>query len=317
VTRCVRRWLAGLFGAAWLLLTVGAAAHELSMAELEIRQATPGEFVWQWTARSGADDRLRPQWPDGCAEDAGVVRCARGLDGRLGMEGVGQRASAVIVRIHWLDGQRSVHTISAGQPSVRLYGAADDARGLGEIATAYGVLGVEHILSGFDHLLFVLGLLFLVGFERRLVWTITAFTAAHSVTLVLSSLGWLRLSPPPVEATIALSILLVAGEALNREPTLTRRWPAAVAFLFGLVHGLGFAGALEQVGLPERHLSVALLTFNLGVEAGQLAVVLAAWLVVRLLGRRPALAPMRTAALYAMGGQAGYWSIGRIAAIVA
>ena len=116
-------------------------------------------------------------------------------------------------------------------------------------------------------------MLFLVGFNRRLVATITAFTLAHSLTLALSALGWLTLRSPPVEATIALSIVLVAGEALHRRPTLSRRWPALVAFLFGLVHGLGFAGALKEIGLPEHHLPLALLTFNVGVELGQLAVV--------------------------------------------
>src|SRR6185369_5960648 len=124
-------------------------------------------------------------------------------------------------------------------------------------------------------------LLFLVGFNRRLVTTITAFTLAHSFTLALSALGWLTLRSPPVEATIALSIMLVAGEALHKQATLARRWPALVAFLFGLVHGLGFAGALKEIGLPENHLSVALLTFNVGVEMGQLLVVGLAYLVYR------------------------------------
>jgi len=170
---------------------------------------------------------------------------------------------------------------------VRLYGSADDRRGMGEIASAYTVLGVEHILSGYDHLMFVFALLFLVGFNQRLVWTITAFTAAHSVTLALAALGWLVLRSPPVEATIALSIVLVAGEALHTKATLARRWPALVAFLFGLVHGLGFAGALKDIGLPQYHLPVALLTFNVGVELGQLLVVGLAYAAWRALAGRP------------------------------
>jgi len=112
---------------------------------------------------------------------------------------------------------------------------------MSEIASAYTVLGIEHILTGFDHLLFVIALLFLVGFNRRLLLTITAFTLAHSCTLALSALGWFTLRSPPVEATIALSIVLVAAEGLHKQPTFSRRWPALVAFLFGLVHGLGFA----------------------------------------------------------------------------
>jgi hydrogenase/urease accessory protein HupE len=181
-----------------------------------------------------------------------------------------------------------------------------------EIGRAYVVLGIEHILSGVDHLLFVIALLFLVGFRRRLVGTITAFTLAHSLTLACSVLGWIALRPAPVEAVIAMSIVLVACEALRERETLARRMPALVSFLFGLVHGLGFAGALNSIGLPQSHLPVALLTFNLGVEIGQLMTVLAAYALVRLpwSGR---LARARTPALYAIGAIAAYWSWSRIA----
>ncbi len=178
------------------------------------------------------------------------------------------------------------------------------------------MLGVEHILSGYDHLAFVLALLFLVGFNKRLLFTITAFTAAHSLTLALSALGLLTLRPPPVEATIALSIMLVAGEALHKEMTLSKRWPAVVAFLFGLVHGLGFAGALKEIGLPQKHLSVALLTFNVGVELGQLLVVAISFAIYRALSRAPQFVAARTPALYAIGAVAAYWSIERIAGML-
>lgn len=200
---------------------------------------------------------------------------------------------------------------------MQLHGSADDRRGWSEIASAYALLGVEHILSGFDHLLFVIGLLFLVGFHRRLVWTITAFTAAHSLTLASAALGWLTLRPAPVEACIALSIVLVAAESLRSGQTLARRLPAMVAFVFGLVHGLGFAGALQEIGLPQNHLVVALLTFNLGVEAGQLLVVGCAWVVVLLAGRLPWAARLRRPTVYAIGSVAAYWSWLRVAAILA
>ena len=186
---------------------------------------------------------------------------------------------------------------------------------MGEIASAYTVLGVEHILTGIDHQFFVIGLLFLVGFNRRLVWTITAFTVAHSLTLACSAMGWLELRSAPVEATIALSIVLVAGEALHQQQTLARRWPALVAFLFGLVHGLGFAGALREIGLPENHLLAALLTFNIGVEIGQLLIVTAAWLLWRLISHWPKVALARTAVLYGIGTVAAYWSWERAVAI--
>ncbi len=262
---------------------------------------------------------LAPAWPEGCTAEGLNLHCGKsGLTGTLTMDGVGRQYSAALVKVFWIDGQTSVYTLTAGQPSVQLFGSAQDRRGMGEIARAYTLLGVEHILAGIDHLMFVIGLLFLVGFRRQLLWTITAFTAAHSLTLGMSALGWLQLRPPPVEATIALSIVLVACEALKpskgRE-TLARRWPALVAFLFGLVHGLGFAGALREIGLPENHLLVALLTFNVGVEIGQLMTVGACWALWRVSRRWPWTGRLRTALLYLIGSAAAYWSWLRIAAI--
>ncbi|HKA44043.1 MAG TPA: HupE/UreJ family protein [Burkholderiales bacterium] len=298
-----------------------AAAHEMTMAEMEVRQLSRSEFLWQWTASGSrpASQELTPVWPEGCSteSESTYLRCGEaGLRGTMAVDGVGKRYSAAMVKVFWLDGQTRVYTITSAQPRVRLYGSADDKRGMGEIAAAYTVLGVEHILSGVDHLMFVLALLFLVGFNRPLVWTITAFTAAHSLTLALSALGWLTLRSPPVEATIALSIVLVAGEALHKQPTLSRRWPALVAFLFGLVHGLGFAGALKEIGLPQNHLSIALLTFNVGVEVGQLLVVGVAYGIYRALAVAPKFAIARSPALYAIGSVAAYWSIARIVGIL-
>jgi hypothetical protein len=326
--KALAKALARVAALAWLaatgLVALPAAAHEMSMAEMEMRQASPTDFVWNWGAGNRTGETvLRPRWPAGCNDDNGVLRCGPdGLTGRLGMDGVGDKFSAVLLRVHWLDGGTRVYTLTKGQPEVTVYGSADDQRGMGEIARAYGLLGVEHILGGIDHLLFVLGLLFLVGFNRRLVGVITAFTAAHSLTLALSALGLLTLRPPPVEAVIALSIMLVAKEALHDRPTLARQWPALVALLFGLVHGLGFAGALKEIGLPENHLAVALLTFNLGVEAGQLMVVAAAGLLMWALNRwAPAdgvwVPRSRVAALYAIGGLAAFWTLERASAIVA
>lgn len=305
--------------AAAMLSASFASAHEMSMAEMELREVARGEFLWQWTASGTrpAAEVLTPVWPEGCRAEANALHCgAAGMRGTLSMEGAGKRYSAVMVKVFWLGGESRVYTITAGQPEVRLYGSAEDDRGMGEIAWAYTLLGVEHILTGFDHLAFVLALLFLVGFRRRLVLTITAFTLAHSLTLASSALGWLTLRGPPVEATIALSIMLVAGEALRDRQTLSRRWPALVAFLFGLVHGLGFAGALKEIGLPQNHLSVALLTFNVGVELGQLAVVGLAYAVYRTIAKWPRSGVMREPALYAIGSVAAYWAVGRIVSIV-
>ena len=301
-----------------LLAANYAQAHEMTMAEMELRETRPGEFLWQWGA-SGARpvaDELTPSWPDGCQSEENMLRCGdAGLSGVLSIDGVGERYSAALVKVFWRDGQSRVYTLTRRQPTVHLYGSADDRRGMGEIARAYLVLGVEHILSGVDHLLFVAALLFLVGFKRKLVWTITAFTLAHSLTLASAALGWLTLRSAPVEATIALSIVLVASEALQPRETLARRLPAVVAFLFGLVHGLGFAGALSEIGLPQNHLATALLTFNVGVELGQLMAVALVWAVWRVVRNWRLAELSRVPLLYGIGALAAFWSLQRVTAI--
>lgn len=302
------------------LLPAVAPAHELSIAELNLRERIPGEFQWHWgTGGIGRQPReeLNLRWPDGCTVDLDRIDCPQGMDGMVDVEGLGNVYSALLLKVTWLDRNTRVYTLTTRQPSVRLYGTSEDNRGVGEIASAYTVLGVEHILGGIDHLLFVVCLLFLVGFNRRLVWTITAFTAAHSLTLIASALGWLVLRGPPVEAVIAGSIVLMAAEAVKREDTLTTRIPALVAFGFGLLHGMGFAGALAEIGLPEKHLLLALLTFNVGVELGQLLTVAVAFALTRLArARLPALAARVPApALYAIGALAAFWTVERTAAV--
>ena len=307
--------------ASFLLLALAAnyaQSHEMTMAEMELRETRPGEFLWQWGASGSRPvaDELAPSWPDGCRSEGNMLRCGdAGLTGVLSIGGVGERYSAALVKVFWRDGQSRVYTLTESQPTVHLYGSADDRRGMVEIARAYLLLGVEHILGGIDHLLFVAALLFLVGFQRRLVWTITAFTLAHSLTLACAALGWLTLRSAPVEATIALSIVLVASEALQPRETLARRFPAMVAFLFGLVHGLGFAGALSEIGLPQNHLATALLTFNAGVELGQLMAVGLVWAIWRVV-RNWRLAELgRVPMLYGIGAVAAFWSLQRVTAI--
>lgn len=319
--RAAAAWLAlGWLAVVMVLGAAPAHAHEMSMAELELREFSKGEFTWAWgqsgkASRSIADD-LTVVWPEGCAVLAQSLKCGpAGLVGNVSVDGVGKAYSAALLRVNWRDGQARVYTITAAQPKVYLYGAAEDHRSLRDIVLAYTVLGVEHILSGIDHLFFVFGLLFLVGFNRRLVGTITAFTVAHSLTLASGALGWLTLRSAPVEATIALSIMLVASEALRSRETLARRWPALVAFVFGLVHGLGFAGALKDIGLPQDHLIPALLTFNLGVEMGQLLVVGLVWGIARFLSRFQWFGALRTPLLYGLGAMAGFWSLQRLIAI--
>jgi hypothetical protein len=296
-----------------------ARAHEMSMAELEIRQFSQGDFQWQWVATGNkpASQLLEIVWPDGCRASENQLNCGEaGLKGKLTVEGVGKSYSAAIVRVLWQDGELRTYTLTGAQPSVQLFGSSVDNRSMFEIGRAYLLLGIDHILRGYDHLLFVAGLLFLVGFRNKLILTITAFTVAHSLTLVSAALGWITLRSAPVEAAIALSIVLVASEALNNRETLSRRFPALVAFIFGLVHGLGFAGALQEIGLPQQHLVAALLSFNIGVEAGQLLAVGAAWLLVLLTKNMLWAQRLRVPALYTIGAFAMYWMIERTTAII-
>jgi hydrogenase/urease accessory protein HupE len=193
-------------------------------------------------------------------------------------------------------------------------------RALQPVVVDYTELGIEHILTGFDHLLFVVALVFLVRGRGQLLATITAFTVAHSLSLAATVLGLVHVPSPPVEASIALSIVLVCAECLRGDhlehASLTRRAPWAVAFAFGLLHGLGFASALLELGVPEQHLPAALFCFNVGVELGQLAVV-AVVIGLRRLATRLRINRdwMRSVLVYAMGSLAAYWSIDRIGAV--
>ena len=215
-----------------------------------------------------------------------VLRCGEaGLSGVLSIEGVGERYSAAMVKVFWRDGQSRVYTLTERQPTVQLYGSADDKRGMGEIARAYLVLGVEHILSGIDHLLFVAALLFLVGFQRKLVWTITAFTLAHSLTLASAALGLAHAAfaagGGDDRAVHRAGRRRSAAASAKRWRAACRRWSRSCS---DWCTDWGSRARSADIGLPQNHLATALLTFNVGVEIGQLlavAVVWAVWRVVR------------------------------------
>jgi hydrogenase/urease accessory protein HupE len=239
------------------------------------------------------------------------------------IEGLSATRTDVLARLERADGTSQTVRLTPEQASF-VVAAAPSAL---EVSKTYFVLGVEHILLGVDHLLFVLGLLFLVGSWKQLVGTVTAFTVAHSITLAGATLGWVHAPQAPIEATIALSVMFVAAEILHRaqgHSGLAARAPWVVAFVFGLLHGFGFSGALREVGLPETDIPLALLFFNLGVEVGQLlfvgAVVLLLSALTRLL-RRPGQTergPWHTEALirvpvaYAIGSVAAFWTVQRV-----
>lgn len=301
-------------------------------AYLELREAGADRYDVMWKVPAQGDMRLAVQvkFPADVAQltppqgmfvgDAFVERWQVSRPGgftgaRIGIEGIANGVTDVIVRVERQDGTSQMERLLPGDPQF----IVEAPTGTGAVAWSYLVLGVEHILGGVDHLLFVLALLLIVRGGKRIIATITAFTLAHSVTLVAATLGWVHVPGPPVEAMIALSIVFVAAEivhGLRGKPGLTARAPWIVAFTFGLLHGFGFAGALAEVGLPQKAIPVALLMFNVGVELGQLIFVALALSATMLLKRLP-LPPsswMPYAAPYAIGTVAMYWAIERVGA---
>ena len=231
----------------------------------------------------------------------------------IGIEGLQTTLTDVLVRVSFADGITHTQVLRPNRTAFTVEGAPSRWA----VSVDYFRLGVEHILGGIDHLLFVLALLLIVDGTRRLVATVTAFTVSHSLTLAGATLGLVHVSQQPVEAVIALSILFVAGEILHvrqgREG-VTRRWPWVVAFSFGLLHGFGFAGALTEVGLPQKDIPLALLTFNIGVEAGQVFFIFVVLVVIRASRTMMAVPPrwVLPTTAYGIGGLSAFWLLERV-----
>jgi hydrogenase/urease accessory protein HupE len=330
----IRQLLLGLFSALTAYLPHHAQAHEVRPGYLELEQTAAETWRVLWKVPAQGDMRLsiHPRFPDACvfvsqpiafqANNAYIERtamtCRGGLVGRaIGINGLSATLTDVLVRSVRADGSVQVARLSPSTP-----GFVFEARPHSlAVAGAYTLLGVEHILRGIDHLLFVLGLMLIVRNKWLLVKTITAFTIAHSISLAASTLGWIQLAQPPVEAVIALSILFLASELAKQHrghAGLVERYPWVVAFTFGLLHGFGFAGALREVGLPESDIPLALFTFNIGVEIGQLLfvglVVVAFAAMHRLLIRLPRW--MHAIPAYAIGTMATFWWLQRMAPLL-
>ncbi len=317
----------------------GAHAHEVRPGYLQVQESSEDKFDVTWKVPANGEYRLSlyarlPSECTGAPEQGSFAggafierwqaKCPGGLVGRtISIEGLSATRTDVLARVERLDGTTQTVRLTPDRASFEVTAAPDRL----EVARTYFVLGVEHILSGVDHLLFVLGLLFLVGSWRRLVATVTAFTVAHSITLAAATLGWVHVPQAPIEATIALSVMFVAAEILrdaHGHPGLAKRAPWVVAFVFGLLHGFGFAGALQQVGLPEKDIPIALLFFNVGVEVGQLlfiaAVVAMLSVFTRLFRKRGATehgpwhseALIRTPVAYVVGSVAAFWVVQRV-----
>jgi hypothetical protein len=334
VSTGLRRWSLALLALVAACAATTVRADEFRPAYLQLTQvdAETWDVLWKIPAvDEGTVFRLSPSFPadtrivlpmrsafsTGTIVQRWRIQVPGGLqDKPIAFPGLSANRIDVLVRLVRADGSEQVVRVLPAQTEVIVEGSP----GPFEVAKTYTALGIHHILVGVDHLLFVLSLLLIVV-AGRLVATITAFTVAHSLTLGAATLGWVSIPGPPVEATIALSIMFLAMEILRvREGrvSLTARRPWLVAFTFGLLHGLGFAGALAEVGLPATSIPLALLCFNIGVEIGQLmfvaAVLLAMWLGRGLLRRLGASPPdwVGKATPYAIGGIAGFWLIERV-----
>lgn len=317
-----------------LLLLAGlpAWAHENLPASLLLTQTAANQFSASWRVpalKGGSALAITPRFPQECRVLSSTpplrtataqvseyqLQCRAGLtDARIEFSGLSASLLNTLVSVRYADGHSLSRVASPRQPQVLLQREQQAALAV----SGYFLIGIEHILGGLDHLLFVFCLVLLVRSRWGLVKTITAFTLAHSITLAAATLGYVRVPGLPVEATIALSILFLARELLRPADAASARPWWLLAFVFGLLHGLGFAGALSEVGLPQGQIPMALLLFNLGVEAGQLLFVAAVLALGAVLGRLPRgwWQPLRLVPACAVGALAGFWFVQRMALLL-
>ncbi len=308
----------------------GVNAHEVRPAYLEIKELETGQYnvLWKVPLKGNMKLKISPALPehfknvsppeiqmlyDAIVEQWQINSESGGFEEEtIRIEGLNTTITDVLVRLEFLDGRSYSRILRPSEPSF----IVPEKESTAQVAWTYLILGVEHILGGVDHLLFVLALLLLVKNKWLLLKTVTAFTIAHSITLASAALGFVQIPSAPVEAVIALSILFLASELAHGshgKERLTERYPWVVAFTFGLLHGFGFAGALSTIGLPRNEIPLALLQFNIGVEIGQLMFVAAVLLVIK--GMRcirfewPVWA--RQAPAYFIGSVAAFWCIQR------
>jgi hydrogenase/urease accessory protein HupE len=308
-------------------------ADEIRPGYLELKENSPDIFsvLWKVPAKGDRKLSLNAQLPENCKEKTQpnsqlvngayiqrwLVACEGGLlEKTLSISGLKSTNTDVLLRLEFFDGASQSVLLTPTKESFKIPAAASSL----QIITTYTWLGITHILMGVDHLLFVFALLLIVKGKRRLLWTITAFTLAHSLTLAGATLGFVNVPQQPVEAVIALSILFLAVEIVHGKQGrkgAAARWPWMVAFVFGLLHGFGFAGALAEVGLPEQAIPLALVFFNVGVELGQLlfvATVLSLGYLLHKLKLPKLLDWSETVAIYSIGGLSSFWLFERISA---
>jgi len=311
-------------------LCLPAFAHEVRPAYLELRETAPGEFNVLWKTPMLGDARLSlaPKFSpdvdllgpivsrrsqDAAAIQTWRIRTPQLRGSMLAIAGLEHTMTDALVQIEFLDGSKWTQRLMARNPSATI----PLRPAPWSIAGTYLVLGVEHILLGFDHLLFILALIIITGAGWKLIKTVTAFTVAHSLTLSAAALGFVHVPTKPVEAIIALSIVFVASEIIadrRGRPGLTARAPWIVAFAFGLLHGLGFAGALSEVGLPDGQIPLALFFFSVGVEIGHFLFVGCVLILIAGITpwRRRMPQWLRLVPVYGIGSVAMFWLIERV-----
>ena len=322
------------FSLFWLLQLFASSivtADEIRPGYLELKESGANIFsvLWKVPAKGNKKLGLYAMLPNGCQDKTKpnvqlingayiqrwIVACEQGLiEQSISVTGLAATNTDVLLRLEFNNGTSQSVLLTPAKNSYQIPAQASSSQVIG----TYTWLGVTHILMGIDHLLFVFALLLIVKGKRRLLWTITAFTIAHSLTLAGATLGFIHVPQQPVEAIIALSILFLAMEIVHGKqgrPGYAARWPWMVAFIFGLLHGFGFAGALAEVGLPQQAIPLALVFFNVGVELGQLlfiAVVLLLGWSLLLLKQPKLMQRIETVAIYSIGGLSSFWLFERI-----
>lgn len=312
-------------------LTQSSFADEIRPGYLEIKENSKDVFsvLWKVPAKSNKKLSLQAQLPVSCVNKTQantqfinaayiqrwIVFCEGGLvEKSISIAGLESTSTDVILHLEFING---VSQSAQFTPTKNSYTIPTEASSL-QIISTYTKFGIEHIMMGVDHLLFVFALLLIVSSTRKLVITITAFTLAHSITLGAATLGFVHVPQQPVEAVIALSILFLAVEIVHGRqgrPGYAARWPWMVAFIFGLLHGFGFAGALSEIGLPQQAIPLALIFFNVGVELGQLlfvsGIVLLTWFLHQI-NQQKLVNRAEAVVIYSIGGLASFWLFERI-----
>ena len=308
-------------------------ADEIRMAYLELKENRENSFsvIFKVPIKANRKIELNVELPTSCKNISPIktqlvnnaylnswdIECDEAIVGKtISINGLKVANNELLLHLEFMNGVSQTIVLSPEQQSYEVPG---DASSL-EVAKTYTLLGIEHILQGFDHLLFVFALLLIAKNMRQLILTITAFTLAHSITLAGVTFGYLKLPQQPIEAVIALSIIFLAMEVIHQRrgiEGMASRFPWVVSFTFGLLHGFGFAGALAEIGLPQQSVPLALLFFNVGVETGQLifvSVVVLIGIMLKKITPPLLLDRARTFTVYSIGGLASFWFIERVSA---